>query len=105
MNRGSALNIYRLLSANLLIHIDKIGKNDNFWVKNDNFLVQNDNFLVKYGLLIGKFRIRGPKWRNISTANNEGNLAVVEFVILNKKEVVCIKFGGGGLHISILTWK
>jgi len=37
---------------------------------------QHDNFLVKNGLFICKFRIRGPKWWNISTANNEGNLYV-----------------------------
>ena len=38
-------------------------------------LVQNDNFLVKNGLFICKFSIRGPKWRNVSTANYEGNLS------------------------------
>jgi len=37
-------------------------------------LVKNDNFLVKNGLFICEFRIRGPKWRNVSTVNNEGNL-------------------------------
>ncbi len=44
------------LSANSLIHIGK--------------LVQNDNFPVKNGLFICDFKIRGPKWRNVSTANN-----------------------------------
>jgi len=37
-------------------------------------LVKNDNFLVKNGLFICEFRIRGPNWWNVSTANNEGNL-------------------------------
>ncbi len=37
-------------------------------------MVQNDNFLVKNGLFICEFKIRGLKWRNVSTANNEGNL-------------------------------
>ena len=48
------------LSVNSLIHISK--------------LVQNDNLLFKNGFFIYEFRIRGSKWRNISTANNEGNL-------------------------------
>ena len=48
------------LSANSLIHIS--------------ILVKNDNFLVKNGLFICEFKIRGPKWRNVSTANYEGNL-------------------------------
>ncbi len=37
-------------------------------------MVQNDNFPVKNGLFICKFKIRGPKWRNVSTTNNKGNL-------------------------------
>ncbi len=37
-------------------------------------MVQNDNFPVKKGLFICKFKIRGPNWQNVSTANNEGNL-------------------------------
>ncbi len=32
-------------------------------------VVQNNNFLVKNGLFIREFRIHGPKWRNVSTAN------------------------------------
>ena len=48
------------LSANSLIHISK--------------LVKNGNFLVKNGLFICKFKICGPKWRDVSTTNNEGNL-------------------------------
>ncbi len=36
--------------------------------------VQNVKYSVKDGLAIRKFKIRGPKWRNVSTANNEGNL-------------------------------
>ena len=35
---------------------------------------------VKNGLFISEFRIRGPKWRNVSTANNEGNLCFNLFV-------------------------
>ncbi len=35
-------------------------------------MVQNDNFKVKYGLFICEFKIRGPKWWNVSTANNMG---------------------------------
>ena len=50
------------LSANSLIHISK--------------LVKYDKFLVKNGLCICKFRIRGPKWRNVSTANNERNMYI-----------------------------
>ena len=34
---------------------------------------QNGNFLVKNGLFICKFK-NGPKWRDVSIANNEGNL-------------------------------
>ncbi len=37
-------------------------------------LVKNYNFLVKKGFFICKFGIWGPKWRNVSTSNNEGNL-------------------------------
>jgi len=37
-------------------------------------LVKNDIFLVKNGLFIFEFRIRSPKWRNVSSANNERNL-------------------------------
>jgi hypothetical protein len=37
-------------------------------------MAQNDNFPVKNDLFICEFNIRGPKWRNVSTANNEGNL-------------------------------
>ena len=37
-------------------------------------LVKNAYFLVKNGLFICEFSIRGPKWRDASTANNEGNL-------------------------------
>ena len=37
-------------------------------------MVKNGNFLVKNGLFISEFKIRGPKWRDVSTANNEGNL-------------------------------
>ncbi len=48
------------LSANLLIHIDEKGP--------------KNNFPVKIGLFIYEFKIRGPKWRSLSTANNEGNL-------------------------------
>ena len=48
------------LSMDSLIHISK--------------LVKNDNFLAKNGLFICEFRIRGPKWRNVSIVNNEGNL-------------------------------
>ncbi len=33
-------------------------------------LVRNENFTVKNGLFICKFKIRGPKWRYLSTANN-----------------------------------
>jgi len=55
-------------AANSLIHIDKIG--------------QNDNFLVKNELFICEFRIRGPKWRNVSTANNEGKLYLASLVWL-----------------------
>ena len=48
-------------------------------------MVKNDNFLVKYGLFICELRIRGPKWRNVSTANNEGNLYLdIELVDQNK---------------------
>jgi hypothetical protein len=36
--------------------------------------VQNNNFPVKNGLFICEFEISGPKWRSLSTANNEGNL-------------------------------
>ncbi len=36
--------------------------------------VQNNNFPVKIGLFICEFKICGPKWRSLSTANNEGNL-------------------------------
>jgi hypothetical protein len=36
--------------------------------------VQNNNFPVKIGLFICEFKIRGPNWRSLSTANNEGNL-------------------------------
>ena len=49
-----------ILSANLLIHILK--------------LVQNDNFKPKMDFFICKFKICGPKWQKVSTANNEGNL-------------------------------
>ncbi len=34
---------------------------------------QNDYFLVKNGLFICEFKIRGSKWRKVSTANNDGN--------------------------------
>ncbi len=37
-------------------------------------MVQNDNFPVENGLFICEFKISGPKWRNVSTANNDGNL-------------------------------
>ena len=40
---------------------------------------KNDNFLVKNGLFICKFKIRGPKWQNASTANNKGNLYTNSF--------------------------
>ncbi len=36
--------------------------------------VQNNNFSVKTGLFFCEFKIRGPKWRSLSIANNEGNL-------------------------------
>ncbi len=55
------------LSANSLIHIGKT--------------VQNDSFPVKNGLFIFKFKIRGPKWRNVSTANNEVNLYYESFFL------------------------
>ncbi len=48
------------LSANSLIHIEK--------------RVQYNNFPVQIGLFIYNFKIRGPKWQFLSTANNEGNL-------------------------------
>ncbi len=38
--------------------------------------VQTNNFQVKTGLFICEFKIRGPKWRSLSTANNEVNLYV-----------------------------
>jgi hypothetical protein len=39
-------------------------------------LVQIDTFQVKNGLFIYEFKIRGPKWWNVTTANNEGNLYI-----------------------------
>ena len=48
------------LSANSLIHIEK--------------LLKNADFLVRNGLFICKFSIRGPRWRNLYTANNEASL-------------------------------
>ncbi len=61
LNTGGRPSLFAdFLSANSLIHIGK--------------MVQKDNFLVKNGLFICEFKIRGLKWRNISTANNEGNL-------------------------------
>ena len=47
------------LSANSLIHIEK--------------LLKNADFLVRNGLFICKFSIRGPRWRNLYTANNEAS--------------------------------
>ena len=41
-------------------------------------LVLNDDFLVKNGLFICEFKIRGPKYQDVSTANYEGNLYSVK---------------------------
>ena len=56
----AALIICRFLSVNSVIRLSK--------------LVKNDNFLDKNGLFICKFRIRGPIWCFVYTANNKGNL-------------------------------
>jgi hypothetical protein len=37
-------------------------------------MIQNHTFPVKNGLFICKFKIIGPKWRNVFTTNNEGSL-------------------------------
>jgi len=48
------------LSANSIIHIEK---NAQKW----QFFSQKMTFIIE-------FRDYGPEWRNVSTANNEGNL-------------------------------
>ncbi len=40
-------------------------------------MVQNNKFLVKKGLFICEFKIRWPKWQNLSITNNEGNLSII----------------------------
>ncbi len=56
-----------LLSANLLIHIAKNG--------------QDEYFPCKNGTFICELKILGPKWLNVSTANNEGKLYSNFFLI------------------------
>ncbi len=59
------------LAANSLIHISKN--------------CQNGYFLVKNWLFVCLFKIRGPKWRNVSTANNEGN----RYIWSERSETCC----------------
>ncbi len=54
-------------------------------------MAQNDNFPVKNGLLICEFKIRGgPMWRNLSTANNEGNLYLPLLILFPIHWYVCV---------------
>ncbi len=39
-------------------------------------MVHIDNFPIKNGRFIFEFKIRGPKWQNVTTAKNEGNLYI-----------------------------
>ncbi len=55
-------------------------------------MVKNNNFPVKNGLFICEFKIRGPKWRNVSTANNEGNLYLTYLKVEKILEIFAIDF-------------
>jgi hypothetical protein len=55
------------LSTNSLIHISKNCQNDHFPVR----------------LFISEFKVRGPNWWSISTANNEGNLNATSIYLHN----------------------
>ena len=71
------------LSANLLIHILK--------------LVQNDKFKSKMDFFICEFKICGPKWQKVSTANNKGNLYLMIFL--------CQRFLTIKMCFNTGTWK
>ena len=61
----------KFLTANSFIRISKLVKNDIFLVKNGLFSSQKWTFFCE-------FKICGPKWRNVSTENNEEK-AVLRF--------------------------
>ncbi len=74
-------NIYPLQSKNCtLLYTGGPRYSRTFYLRIRSFtltkIAKKDNFQVKNGLFICEFKIHGPKWRNVSTSNNEGNLYV-----------------------------
>ena len=81
------------LSSNSLVHISK--------------LVQNGNFLVKNGLFICEWKIQGPNWQIVSTANYEGNLYMFAKSLKklqDPKKSFLIKCFCLGLHSTVSWW-
>ena len=62
-------------------------------------LVKNAYFLVK--IFICKFSICGPKWRNLSTANNEGNLYSIIKIYMQR---VCIEINDPIVTTLMMMW-
>jgi len=64
-------------------------------------VVPNNTFLVKNGLFIRKFSIRGPKWRNVSTENFEGNLYILCIFLDNQILIIDKVQNHWSLHILL----